>query len=233
MASGPDDQSGERAAELALARACARGDPGGIAALETKFISAIPGAVRRLHLDADALSEVQQRVRAFLLVGEGGRAGIADFRGKGPLKAFVRIIALREGLRLKGAYEHEVPIEDVVSVERPGEAPELSYLRKAHGAHLKRALRDAMATLDPNDRTLLRQYFVDGLSIDELGRAWRIHRATAARRVTRAHQELLEQTRRLLRERLDLSDNQIQSVVRAVASQFDMSLATALKSIGP
>jgi RNA polymerase sigma-70 factor, ECF subfamily len=223
-----DPRKDERAAELSLARACARGEPAAIATLETRYISTVAGALHRLRLDPDTVSEVQQRVREVLLVGRG-RPGIAEFRGSGPLKAFVRIIALREAVKLKRTHEHEVSLEDAMAVEQAGEAPEITYLRKAHGAHLKRALRDAVAALTPRERTMLRQYFIDGLSIDELGLAWQVHRATAARQVTRAHQAWLGETQRILRDRLNFSESQVQSVVRAVASRFDLSLATSLR----
>jgi RNA polymerase sigma-70 factor (ECF subfamily) len=115
--------------------------------------------------------------------------------------------------------------------ELPGddEDPEIRYVRERYAGELRAAVRAAIAALPAEERTLLRLYFVEGLSIDEIGRIHRVHRATAARRIARLREGLLENVRRELSAKLHLSPSEFQSVVRAVGSRLEVSLMTLLE----
>lgn len=63
----------------------------------------------------------------------------------------------------------------------PGGDPELSHLKATFAAEFKFALTLAIDELSVRDRNLLRQSVLDGLTIDQLGKLYRVHRATAAR----------------------------------------------------
>jgi RNA polymerase sigma-70 factor (ECF subfamily) len=91
------------------------------------------------------------------------------------------------------------------------------------------ALREAIADLSVEDRTLLRQQIVDGMSIDSIGVAFGVHRATAARWLTRARAALVAATHRRLADRLKLPVEQIESVIRLVQSKLDASMIRYLK----
>ena len=91
------------------------------------------------------------------------------------------------------------------------------------------ASREAIAELDAEDRTLLRQQIVDQLSIDEIGAAFGVHRATAARWLQRARGALVTATRGRLAARLKLTVDQIDSVIRLVQSQLDASVIRYLR----
>ena len=66
-----------------------------------------------------------------------------------------------------------------------------------------------MATLDQRQRNVLQMNLVQGLSIDEVGRVYAVHRATAARWVSAAREQLVSQTRTRLAERLNLQSNEV------------------------
>jgi IS30 family transposase len=85
-------------------------------------------------------------------------------------------------------------------------------------------MRDAAAGLDLADRHLLHQHFVAGLSIDQLGVALGIHRATAARRLVRAREALVSETRSLLMARLRISQDDLDEVIGMVISRLDVSM---------
>jgi RNA polymerase sigma-70 factor (ECF subfamily) len=102
---------------------------------------------------------------------------------------------------------------------------------KAHQrAAFKAALQAALAGLGAKERNLLRMHLLHGLSIDEIGRAYQVHRATAARWLATTREALHRETRRLLRARLGLTDPEFDSVLRAVESQLDASFRRLLTS---
>jgi RNA polymerase sigma-70 factor (ECF subfamily) len=67
------------------------------------------------------------------------------------------------------------------------------------------------------------------MSIDEVGVAFGVHRATAARWLNRARAALVTATHQKLAARLDLPVEQIESVIRLVQSKLDASVIRYLK----
>jgi RNA polymerase sigma-70 factor (ECF subfamily) len=66
------------------------------------------------------------------------------------------------------------------------------------------------------------------MSIDEIATAYGIHRATAARRVNRARDALLADTRRRMSERLRLNSKELDSVLGLVESRLHASVRRLL-----
>src|SRR5262249_6529246 len=100
---------------------------------------------------------------------------------------------------------------------------ELRYMKTLYGAEFREAFAQAMATLKPREQNLLRQHHVDGLTIDQLGQLYHVHRATAARWLGKARSSLLAQTRRSFMKRIRLSHSQFDSVLGLVQSQLVIS----------
>ncbi|MFC1610733.1 transcriptional regulator, partial [Myxococcota bacterium] len=84
------------------------------------------------------------------------------------------------------------------------------------------------ASLSAKDRNLLRQSLLDGLSIDQLGAIYRVHRATAARWLAGARERVLKETLSALRQRLKIDEAEFKSLINLVRSQLDLSLARLL-----
>ena len=110
----------------------------------------------------------------------------------------MRITATRELIRHQRKRAREAPSDRPLD-EALGDAgdPLLSHLKAEYRTEFAGALREANAELDSETRTLLRQQIVDQLSIDEIGAAFGVHRATAARWLLRARGALVTATRRL------------------------------------
>ncbi|MDQ3367331.1 MAG: hypothetical protein M3680_18055 [Myxococcota bacterium] len=71
---------------------------------------------------------------------------------------------------------------------------------------------------------------LDGLGIDQLARQHAVHRATAARRIEAAREDVLGGTQRALVRSLRLSCGQLASVIRLIRSGLDVSLPRVLGS---
>lgn len=219
------------AADLAIAAACAAQDKAAHAAFDS-VLTEVDAAGAATNATKDLVTEVKQLLRVQLLVARPDKPpGIAGYRGKGPLRGWVRITATRELIRHKKKLQREAPLADrtLDVLLTSGIDPALAALKAEYRAEFAVALREAIDDLDVEDRTLLRQQIVDGMSIDAIGAAFGVHRATAARWLNRARGALVAATHRRLAERLKLPVEQIESVIRLVSSQLDASVIRYLR----
>jgi RNA polymerase sigma-70 factor (ECF subfamily) len=218
------------AADLVLAAACMAQEPTAHAAFEA-VLTEVDAAGASTRSSSDLVDDVKQVIRVQLLVAKGDKPpGIIGYRGKGPLRGWVRITATRELIRHQRKLARERPSERPLD-EALGDAgdPLLSHLKSEYRTEFATALREAITELDAETRTLLRQQIVDQLSIDEIGAAFGVHRATAARWLLRARGALVTATRGRLAARLKLSVDEIDSVIRLVQSQLDASVVRYLR----
>jgi RNA polymerase sigma-70 factor, ECF subfamily len=218
------------AADLALAAACVAQEPTAHAAFDA-VLTEVDAAGAAVGATRDLVEEVKQLLRLQLLVPKDGKPpALAGYRGRGPLRGWVRITATRELIRHKKKQARYVAADR--SLDRmlaTGIDPQLEALKAEYRSEFAIALREAIDVLTPEDRTLLRQQIVDDMSIDEVGVAFGVHRATAARWLNRARAALVAATHQKLAARLDLPVDQIESVIRLVQSKLDASVVRYLK----
>jgi RNA polymerase sigma-70 factor (ECF subfamily) len=217
-----------RAADLWLARACADGDRDAIDALEARYFGEVDAAAARLRAGTEAAVEVKQLLRRILFVGE--KAAIGAFAGRGDLRGWIRITAMRELQRLMIKEKREVKIDDPSFLDAlsPANDPELGYLRDRYRAEVSEAVAAALRDAPSRDRALLRYAILDGLGIDELGKLYRVHRATAARWLAAARERLAESTRQSMIAQLQIPPSDYDSIVHLIRSQLDVSVARLL-----
>jgi len=234
---GPDLETALAAApagDLALAAACATQEPTAHAAFD-QVLTEVDAAGVATNATKDLVDEVKQLLRVQLLVPKEGKPpGIEGYRGKGPLRGWVRITATRELIRHKKKLSRNVSIDhsNGRSLDRlltSGIDPALAAMKAEYRVEFAVALREAIEDLSAEDRTLLRQQIVDDMSIDAVGAVYGVHRATAARWLNRARAALVAATHRRLAERLKLPVEQIESVIRLVASQLEASVIRYLR----
>jgi RNA polymerase sigma-70 factor (ECF subfamily) len=216
--------------DLAIATACMAQDPNAHAAFDAVLVEVdVVGATTRAP--SDVVDDVKQVLRLQLLVPHDDKPpGIVAYRGRGPLRGWIRIIATRELLRHLKKRQREEPLptleESLGSIDTN---PMLSQLKSEYRGEFASSLREAIGDLSAKDRTLLRQSIVYDLSIDAIGAAFGVHRATAARWLARAREALVEQTRTRLASRLSMTVSEIDSVISLVQSRLEASVVRYLR----
>jgi len=90
-----------------------------------------------------------------------------------------------------------------------------------------------LGRLTAEQRNLLRLHFLDGLNIEKIGAVMQVHRATVARWIAAAREEILENVRRDLNQRLRLEPSEFESLVNLVRSQLQVSILRYLKDNPP
>lgn len=226
------DADGRHAEDLALAAACARGDAAAIDRFDRLLRQVGTAAVRGLRGSDSDRDDVLQDVRAKLLVGTGDRGPlIADYAGRGDLARWLKASVVRAYLNRVRGVRRETVLDDEVVFDRlmaPEIEPELAYLKARYSAEIKTAVAEALAELPDATKVLLRHRFVDELTVDEIAALHRVHRGTVHRWLADARDRLRERVEALLRTRLGLATAELDSVLRAVASQLDVSLVRVL-----
>jgi len=219
------------AIDLFLVDACLAGDGAALLAFDAEVIAPIDRVLGHMRLPAATVDEVKQIVRTKLLVPDGDRpARLVEYSGRGDLRSWVGVIATREALSLlrRGA-RTPAPADDVLlAAASPMTGPELGFLKEHYRGEFRTAFVDALGELAPRDRNVLRHHYVHGLTIDEIGTMYGIHRSNAARRIAKARDQLLSGTRRRLVLGLKVDRREFESIMRLIESRIDVSIQRML-----
>ena len=192
------------AADVELARLCAAGDE---RAWETFVREYRP----LLYRAADALDgtggarEVADSLYAELygLTSGGGerQSLFRYFEGRSSLATWLRaVLAQRYVDRLRAARRTEPLAEDAEPEAPPPADPD----RERYIALVRAALREAVSRLDTRDRLRLAGYYVQQLTLAQIGRLLRESEASASRHLARTRRQIRSEIERQLRAaRLD------------------------------
>lgn len=227
----PDDAGlAEHDADVYLAIALAAQDAGALRVFEDKLVPHVDQALRRLRLPPNTKDEVRQTVRFDLLVGSDGVPRIADYAGRGELAGWLRVTATRKALTLLRKNTREDSLDEMLLDHFPDASanPGKEHLRTTYTAELKKAIHDAFASLEVRQRNILRQHILDELTIDDLARLYRAHRATCARWLADARAELGKNTRKRLIATLGIDRDEVDSLLRFLDSDIELSISRIL-----
>ncbi len=214
---------------LFLAVACAAGDVAAVAHFERAFFPKLGPQLARFALSADAEDELRQLLRIKLLTGPTPK--IAEYRGNGPLGAWVRVCAVRLALDAKeseAAKARREEQEELTTIVALSVSPEIAVAKGEPQQLFQAALEEALAGLEPRDKTLLRMHFLDGMSVDEIGVVFRVHRATAARWLVAIRGRIFEQVSKRVALEMPSSSSEFRSLVRLVYSDVRLSIGRVL-----
>jgi RNA polymerase sigma-70 factor, ECF subfamily len=222
-----------RIADLYLTAAVCERNPIAVRTLTEHYRSELVAALRQLSLAPLQPDDVIQGVwENLLLEGDDEQPRISQYRGRGDLRRWLRVSALRAAYRLLERNGRDVVFDDdrLEAMPDAGHDPELDVLKRRSVVEFRTAFRTAIASLTPRQRTLLRRHHLDGLTVDDLGALYRVHRATAARWLAEARDDVLMYTKRELRTRLKLGDAEVASLIEMIQSRLDVSLERLLAS---
>ena len=212
-------------ADLFLVCACALGRPDAMGALEKSVLAQVPGWVARIDPSPDFGDDVAQAVRELLLTGD--RPRLWTYAGKGSLEGWVRVTAVRLALKLKARQRPTVPDASAAVQLTPdlGTQVEKAQVR----AEVEQAMELVLASLDTEERAWLKLYYLDGLSLEKVASLFGVHTSTISRRIAALESHVLSSLRERLQHQLRLPRAEVESLIRFVRSQLEVSLGQALK----
>jgi RNA polymerase sigma-70 factor (ECF subfamily) len=228
LGEAPEWDWARNASDLYLCCGCATGDREATRALEVQALPKVVNAISRVEPDPQFVEDALQALRDKLLVGP--QAKICAYAGRGSLVAWLNVAAAHVAL--------DAVRERIAHRARQAELPERlaqadvnplsDIVRSRYAADFQEALAAAVRDLSPRDRNLLRLRLVGLCSIDQLGRMYRVNRATAARWLEAVRKRVFEAVRRQLQLAHGLTDREFDSIARSVQSQLDLRLSATL-----
>ena len=224
---------GLRASELWLAFHAGCGLTPAVRALDATCFSDLANILRARRVEPAQADEVIQRLRHRLLIAEPGEpAKILTYAGRGALRAWIQVAAVRAWLNMKREAKtrnENSSVDDAFVTEATNDL-ELDLLKGKYRELFRRVFLEAVDALAPGTRLLLKLHYLDRLSMDEVGKVLGIHRLTVLRRLERARHELCEGTKERLEVELRIAPTDVESLLRLIQSRLDVSLQHALGS---
>lgn len=224
-------------ADLGLACACLAGDAAALRVLDQAIAGEARAAVKKLRRPAWLADEVQQELAQRLLVGEDGKSPrLATYAGQSALGRWLGVAAMRTALNLTRRRKAETPLDDddqqLAAVVGSELAPQLAIVRDRYKHEVELSVREAFDALDDaRDRNLLRLYYFERVGLDRLAQMFGVHASTVSRWLTALRETIMDDTRFRLAERLGLAGNfnDVDSLIRAVRSELDITLSRILR----
>jgi RNA polymerase sigma-70 factor, ECF subfamily len=206
---------------LYLACACAAGDRGAIERFMTTLWPDIERALAKMGIGTSQREDALSRLSQLLFFGDGKASPIVGtYTGRGTLRSWARSVGLKQALTMRYRDQKLVALRDEI-LELPASQtnPEMLYLKEFYLEEFRSALGRAIRSVPKRERILLRQHYLDGMTLDTVARVHRVHRATAARWLADAREEVLRRTKQELAGSVDLSPSELVSVMAFVKRQ--------------
>jgi RNA polymerase sigma-70 factor (ECF subfamily) len=110
--------------------------------------------------------------------------------------------------------------------------PELAFLKERYRRDFEEALVAALAVLSERERVVWRLNLVGGASHARIASMYRVNQSTVTRWVAAARGRVWKELRRHLSARLGIASAEVESLVRLVRSDFNVSISRVLGGDG-
>ena len=221
--------------ELALACACAEGLVAAWAYFLECHRPGLRAAARVIAGEADG-ADLADSIYAELYGLEerdGTRRSLFDyFHGRSRLSTWLRsIIAqrnvdrLRAARRLRSLDDEEHPVPEPGTSAPPPDPDRARFARLAQDA-----LSAALRALAPPDRLRLSSYYLQRLTLAQIGRLMGEHEATVSRKLDRIRRDLRAGVETVLRDEHKLSDAQVEACLDCAQDDAGLDLDDILRN---
>ena len=177
-----------RVEELALARACARGDEAAWEVFLTRYREKLYKAAHSITSEDSAARELADSLYADLYgtrLTDGRRVSKLDsFTGRGSLEGWLRAVLAQEYVNRYRRQQRLVSLEEQTDAGAQFQAVERDP-SQVHDPRLEEATDQALAALPREDKFILAGYYLDGRTLAEIARLLGVHESTVSRRLER------------------------------------------------
>lgn len=220
----------EIAKDLYLAAACLGQVPDALAAFDKTYRADIHRTISRMGRRDAAVEDAQQAAYMRLFAGPAPKIG--EYRGRGSLRNWLRVVVARLVVNLTTKADDEVPVEELEAFGMLTDeiSPELLAMKRRYAQEFRAGLARSVRNLSAKDRSILRLAFCERMSIDRIGELYGVHRATAARWLSSSHAALVSRVQKDLRTALNVEQAEYESILRLIASELDTSLSRYLQT---
>jgi RNA polymerase sigma-70 factor (ECF subfamily) len=233
LSAGHAQVGDDRLADLYLACACGVRTPGAIETFVRVHLASVRVLTRSYDRSPAFADEVAQRVQARLFLGdEEGGPKIGQYRGDGPLAAWVKVAVIRVAQRLAAdRHRSDREIDDVLANAITwSNNGEILMIRIELREAFKRAFAEAVQALPAKLRMALKLYAVKGVSMTAIAKMNNVDQSTISRWILESRQQLAAATRRALATSLRVTARELESLMTAMDSHMDLHLSQLLET---
>ena len=234
-----------RADDLCLVIACERGDEKAWEDLVAGYDSTVKGAARKIAANSEDADDLASSIWAELYGlredAKGERKSkLGYYSGRGSLGGWLRAVVSQLAIDQFRKQSKFVQIEETREFENLAEEssnnsnndgfvshaanPEDLFGDKQASEDVARALKEAVESLEPEDKLIVKMYYFDDLKLKDIAAAFGYHEATASRRLSRLHTDIRKSVERNLREHHGWSDSEIKRTLAETAERLGLSV---------
>jgi len=216
--------------DLCLIVACERNDEKAWEELVVNFDNVVKSAARKIASNAEDADDLASSIWAELYglkQSEDGtrKTKLAYYSGRGSLGGWLRAIISQMAVDRFRKESRMVQIEETREFENLAEEssnnsnnsavvahaenPEEIFSDKQTSDDVAEALRTAVASLEAEDRLILKMYYFDDLKLKDIAAVFGYHEATASRKLVRVQNEIRKAVEKGLKTRHGWSDSEV------------------------
>ena len=221
---------GLRIEELALARACARGNQAAWELFLNRYREKLYNAAHSIASEDSAARDLADSLYADLYgtrSADGRRISKLDsFTGRGSLEGWLRAVLAQEYVNRYRRQQRLVSLEEQTDAGAQFQADERDPAQ-ALDARLEEATGQALAALTGEDKFILAGYYLDGRTLAEIARLLGVHESTVSRRLEKIATALRKSIRARL-EKLGMSPKEARQAMEVEVSELSLDVRRRL-----
>lgn len=227
--------------DLCLIAACERGDESAWEDLVKNFDATVKSAARSISKNSDDAEDLANSIWAELhglRKDESGnlRRKISYYSGKGSLGGWLRAVVNQlaiDEFRKQSKFvqiEENREFENLANENEDGlvipthETPEQIFSEKQSRKDVAESLKDAIATLEAEDKLLIKLYYFDNLNLKTIGATLGFHEATASRKLVRVQNDLRKSTEQILLTKFGWKETEVKNHLAETAEKLGFSV---------
>lgn len=225
--------------ELYLTTACASGNESAWELFQSLYADCILKVAYSCSENASDAHELADTLMGDLFLPADSQhssasSKIAQYHGIGSLEGWLRVIVTRMRIDRVRSSRKQVPLDELpAEPQQPADSFNAAGLvemkeQQIAVSALTESLESALSLLDDQDKLLIKLYYLQHVSLKELGKLFKVHESTVSRRVEQICRKLQKSVERRLREALHVRPGEIQYIIQAGLSQHEIDLKQIL-----
>lgn len=234
-----------RADDLCLIIACEKGDEKAWEDLVANFDSTVKSAARKISANSEDAEDLASGIWAELYglrqdADGNKKSKLAYYSGRGSLAGWLRAVVSQLAIDQFRKQSKFVQIEETREFENLAEessnhsgndhvlhhteSPEELLSEKQTSDDVASSLQAAIATLEDEDRLILKLYYFDDLKLKDIAATFGYHEATASRKLVRVQSEIRKSVEKELKKTHGWSDGEVKRYLSETASKLGVNL---------
>ena len=163
-----------------------------------------------------------------------GEKKIGQYSGIGSLEGWIKVVIARQSIDRIRAQKRQVPIDDL-EVEPPSldqsartDSRILEHDKQRALQMVSSGLTEALRHLEPQQKIILQLYYLQQVTLKEIGAFLKVHESTASRTIDRLKTQLLAAVSDHLQEKFKIKKREVRHLIGLARSRIELDLKQIL-----